>query len=51
VADEELSPTLQNFVVLTWFPLLDCSRLGLLTQLYRTELWSRTLASVKPEIF
>ena len=46
VTDEELSP----FVVLTWLRLLHPSLPHLVKQRYGTELRSRTLASVKPEI-
>lgn len=49
-ADEELSPSLENFVVLTWLRLLHPSLPRLVKQHYGTELRSRTLASVKPEI-
>ena len=48
--DEELSPSLENFVVLTWLRLLHPSLPRLVKQRYGTELRSRTLASVKPEI-
>ena len=50
VADEELTPSLENFVVLTWLRLLDPSLPRLVKQRYGTELRCRTLASVKPEI-
>ena len=50
VTDEELSPSLENFVVLTWLRLLHPSLPRLVKQHYGTELRSRTLASVKPEI-
>ena len=49
-ADEELSPCLENFVDLTWLRLLHSSLPRLVKQRYGTELRSRTLASVKPEI-
>ena len=49
--DEELTPTLENFVVLTWLRLIDHPSLPrLVKQRYGTELRSRTLASIKPEI-
>ena len=48
--DEELSPSLKNFVVLTWLRLLHPSLPRLVKQRYGTKLRSRTLASVKPEI-
>ena len=49
--DEELSPSLENFVmvVFTWLLLLHSS-LPRLVKHYGTELRSRTRASVKPEI-
>ena len=49
-ADEELSPTLKNLVVLTWLRLIHSYLPGLVKQHYGTELRSRTLASLKPEI-
>ncbi len=50
VEDEELSPTLENMVVLTWLRLLHKDLPQLVRQRYGTELRSRTLASVKAEI-
>ncbi|XP_068752665.1 uncharacterized protein [Montipora capricornis] len=49
-ADEELSPSLDKFIVLTWLRLLHPNLPRLVKQRYGTELRSRTLASVKPEI-
>ena len=49
-ADEELSPTLENLVVLTWLRLIHPDLPGLVKQGYGTELRLRTLASLKPEI-
>ena len=48
--DEELTPTLENFIVLTWLRLVHPDLPKLVKQRYRTELRSRTLASIKPEI-
>ena len=48
--DEELSPTLENFVVLTWLRLIHADLPALVKQRYETELRARTLASLKPEI-
>ena len=48
--DEEVSPTLENLIVLTWLRLLHPSLPKLVKQRYGTELRSRTLASIKPEI-
>lgn len=48
--DEELSPTLENFIVLTWLRLINPSLPKLVKQRYGTELRSRTLASIKPEV-
>ena len=45
--DEELSPTLENFMVLTWLRLIHADLPALVKQRYGTEL---TLASLKPEI-
>ena len=43
--DEVLSPSLENFVFLTWLCLLHPSLPGLVKQCYGTELCSRLLAS------
>ena len=48
--DEELTPTLENFIVLTWLKLIHPELPKLVKQRYGTELSSRTLASIKPEI-
>ena len=48
--DEEMSPSLENFVVLTWLHLLHPDLPRLIKQRYGTELRSRTLASIKPEM-
>ncbi|KAL2076333.1 hypothetical protein ACEWY4_028085 [Coilia grayii] len=48
--DEELTPSLENFVVLTWRRLIHADLPKLVKQRYGTELRSRTLASIKPEI-
>ena len=48
--EEELSPTLENFAVLTWLRLINPALLKLIKQRYGTELRSRTLASIKTEI-
>ena len=48
--DEELAPTLENFIVLTWLRLIHPSLPRLVKQLYGTGLRSRTLASIEPEI-
>ena len=49
-ADEELSPSLENLVVLTWLRLINPDLPALAKQRYGTELRSQTLASIKPEI-
>ena len=49
-SDEELTPTLENVVVLTWLKLLHSDLPALVKQRYGTELRSKTLASLKPEI-
>ena len=49
-AVEELSPTLENLVVLTWLRLIQPDLPGLVKQHYGTGLRSRALASLKPEI-
>ena len=48
--DEEVSPTLENLIVLTWLHLVHPGLPKLVKQRYGTELRSRTLASIKPEI-
>lgn len=48
--DEELTPSMENFVVLMWLRLLHHERPKLVKQRYGTELPARTLASIKPEI-
>ena len=48
--DEELTPTLENMIVLTWLRLIHTDLPNLVKQRYGTELRSRTLASLKPEI-
>ena len=48
--DEELSPTLDNLITLTWLQLIHKDLPQLVKQRYGTELRSKTLASIKPEI-
>ena len=48
--DEEITPTLENLVVLLWLQLIHKDLPGLVKQRYGPELRSRTLASIKPEI-
>ena len=48
--DEELTPSLENFLVLTWLRLIHSDLPKLVKQRYGTELRSRTLASIKPEV-
>ena len=48
--DEEMSPTLENIVVFLWLQLLHKDLPGLVKMKYGTELRSKTLASIKPEI-
>lgn len=48
--DEEMTPSLDNMVVLTWLRLIHPELPRLVKQRYGTELRSRTLASIKPEI-
>ena len=48
--EEELTPTLENFAVLTWLKLIHDDLPILVNQRYGTELRSRTLASIRPEI-
>lgn len=48
--DEEMTPSLENFIVLTWLRLIHPDLPKLVKQRYGTELRTRTLASIKPEI-
>ena len=48
--DEELTPSLENVIVLTWLHFIHVDLPNLVKQRYGTELRSRTLASIKPEI-
>ena len=48
--DEELTPTLENMIVLMWLQLINKDLPKLVKQKYATELRTRTLASIKPEI-
>ena len=48
--DEEMSPMVENMVVLTWLRLVHQDLPGLVKQRYGTELRNSTLASIKPEI-
>ena len=49
--DDEITPTLGNLVVLIWLRLIHEDLPRLVQQRYGTELRSRTLATMKPEIF
>ena len=49
-ADEEMSLILENVVVLTWLRLVHPYLPNLVKQRYGTELQSKSLASLKPEI-
>ena len=48
--DEEITPMVENLVVLTWLRLINPNLPTLVKQRYGTELRSKTLASLKPEI-
>ena len=48
--EEELSPSLENYAVLTWLRLIHEGLPKLVKQRYGPELRSKTLASIKPEI-
>ena len=48
--DEEMTPSLENMVVLTWLRLINVVLPKLVKQRYGTELRARTLASIKPDI-
>ena len=48
--DEELTPMVENIIVLTWLRLIHPELPALVKQRYGTELRNQTLASIKPEI-
>ncbi|XP_078495652.1 uncharacterized protein LOC144751197 [Ciona intestinalis] len=48
--DEELTPMVENMIVLHWLQCINQDLPRLVKQRYGTELRSRTLASIKPEI-
>ena len=48
--DEEVSPSLENFIVVYWLRLIHKDLPQLVKQRYGTELRSKTLVSIKPEI-
>ncbi|KAI0218195.1 hypothetical protein LSAT2_030081 [Lamellibrachia satsuma] len=48
--NEEMTPSLENMVVLTWLRLINVALPNLVKQRYGTELRARTLASIKPDI-
>ncbi|CAG2238702.1 unnamed protein product [Mytilus edulis] len=48
--DEELSPTLENLLILTWLRLIHPELPKLIKQRYGIELRERTLASIMPEM-
>ena len=48
--DEDMSPSLENFIVLTWLRLIDKDLPALVKQRYGPDLRSSTLASLRPEI-
>ena len=50
VEDEDLTPTIENFIVLHWLRLIHPDLPRLVKQRYGTDLRTRTLASLKPEI-
>ena len=49
-ADEDLTPTLENTMVLKWLELIHPGLPQLVKQKYGAELRHQTLASIKPEI-
>ena len=50
VTEDEVTPSVENFIILTWLRLIHQDLSRLVKQCYRPELRSRTLASIKPEI-
>ncbi|KAI8514461.1 hypothetical protein Bbelb_070520 [Branchiostoma belcheri] len=49
-ADEEVTPSLENMIVLLWLKMLHPDLPALVKQRYGSELRHKTLASIKPEI-
>ncbi len=49
-SDEEVSPNLENMIVLTWLRLIHPSLPAMVKQRYGADLRSHTIASIKPEI-
>ena len=49
-ADDDLSPTLENTVIVLWLQLIHSSLSLLVKQMYGSKLCNKTLASLKPEI-
>ncbi len=49
-ADEELTPRLENTILVLWFQLIHPGLPLLVKQKYGTELRNKVLASLKPEI-
>ena len=49
-ADEDLSPTLENMIVIIWLQLIHPGLPQLVKQRYGTELRNQSIASLKPEI-
>ena len=49
-SNEDMSPSLENMIILQWLKLIHPELPRLVKQRYGTELRSRTLASLKPEI-
>ena len=49
-ADEDMSPTLENTVILLWLQMVNPGLPQLVKQRYGAELRNKTLASLKPEI-
>ena len=48
--DEEVTPTLENMIVLRWLQLINPDLPKIVKEKYSTDLRTRTLASLKPEI-
>ena len=48
--NEEVTPSLENVIVLIWLERIHIGLPGLIKQRYGTELRNKTLASIKPEI-
>ena len=48
--DEDLTPTFENTIVVLWLKLISPGLPRLVKQKYGSDLWKKSIASIKPEI-